>query len=398
MPRDRDVGDIALIGPYPKPGQRHEGSSGVASYTANLAHALVANGARVTVVAAREDGAVDDHDDGPIRVLRAFDRGPRALTTAAVVAANVDPDVVHVQLELFLYGGPSALLGAAPALASLRRRGLGPVVTLHQVVDPDHVDRAYTRLHGVAAPAVAARAGVRALQTGIGRLATTIVHEPAFTALVPGAVTVPHGIEETPSLGVDAAASRRRLDLGDRLTVLCFGFVAPYKGIDVALQAADRLDGAIDLVVAGGEHPRLTSGYAAQLEAEWGHRARFTGWVPDADVHDWFAAADVAFFGYRRPFAASGALALALAHRRPVLLSTELARCVGAPAELAVALDPDAVAARLHTLAVDLDARLELAAWSAALAEGRGWTAVGARHLDVYSAAVAPTPSLLAAS
>jgi glycosyltransferase involved in cell wall biosynthesis len=394
---DPALDDIVLIGPYPTPGQRHEGSSGVASYTANLAHALVANGAHVTVVAAREEGAVDDHVDGPVLVRRAFDRGPRALPTAAVAAANLDPDVVHVQLELFLYGGPSALLGAAPALASLRRRGLGPVVTLHQVVDPDHVDRDYTRLHGVAAPPLAARAGVRALQTSIGRLATTIVHEPAFTGLVPGAVAVPHGVEEAAAVAVDPAAARRRLGLGDRLTVLCFGFVAPYKGIDVALEAADRLGGEIDVVVAGGEHPRLTTGYARQLEAEWGHRARFTGWVPDEDVHHWFAAADVAFFGYRRPFAASGALALALAHRRPVLLSTELARCVGAPDELAVPADPDAVAARLHTLAADPAAVAELAAWSAALAEGRGWTEVGARHLDVYATAGRRSP-LAAAS
>jgi glycosyltransferase involved in cell wall biosynthesis len=242
----------------------------------------------------------------------------------------------------------------------------------------------------VSAPPLAARAGVRALQSSIGRLATTIVHEPAFTRLVPGAIAVPHGIEEAAVADPDAA--RHRLGLGDRLTVLCFGFVAPYKGIDVALQAADRLDGAIDLVVAGGEHPRLVTGYARQLEAEWGHRARFTGWVADEDVHDWFAAADVALFGYRRPFAASGALALALAHRRPVLLSTELARCVGAPEELAVPADPDAVAARLRTLAADPAARDELAAWSAALAEGRGWTDVATRHLDVYAAAGRPTP------
>lgn len=399
MPHDR-AKTIALVGPYPKPGQRHEGSSGVASYTANLAHALVANGARVTVVAAREEGAVDDHADGPVLVRRAFDRGSRALPTAALAAAQLDPDVVHVQLELFLYGGPSALLGAAPALASLRRRGFGPVVTLHQVVDPDHVDRDYTRLHGVAAPALAARAGVRALQTSIGRLATTIVHEPAFTGLVPGAVAVPHGIEEVAAQAADPTAARHRFGLGDRLTVLCFGFVAPYKGIDVALAAADRLDGEVDVVVAGGEHPRLVGdgpSYADHLEAEWGHRARFTGWVPDSDVHDWFAAADVAFFGYRKPFAASGALALALAHRRPVLLSTELARCIGAPAELAVPLDADAVARRIHTLAVDADARVELAAWSAALAEGRGWTDVGARHLDVY-ASVAPSELTVAAS
>lgn len=383
--------EVVLIGPYPKPGQRHEGSSGVASYTANLAHALVANDATVTVVAPREAGIdLAEHHDGGVRVLRAFDRGGRALPTAATAAIALDPDVVHVQLELFLYGGPTALLGAAPALAQLRRHRLGPIVTLHQVVDPNHVDRDYTVLHGVTAPPAAARAGVRALQATVGHLARrTIVHEPAFAGFVPGAVAVPHGIESPTA--VDRAAARLRLGIGDRLCVLCFGFVAPYKGIDVALAAADRLGDDIEVVVAGGEHPRLAggigAGYAAGLERRHGHRSRFTGWVDDADVHAWFAAADVALFGYRKPFAASGALALALAHGTPVLLSTELASCIGAPAELAVAPEPTALAARLGELAADRRALDELGAWSAALAEGRRWTEVGARHLDVYAAA-----------
>ena len=32
--------DVALVSPYPTRGERHGGASGVASYTANLAHAL----------------------------------------------------------------------------------------------------------------------------------------------------------------------------------------------------------------------------------------------------------------------------------------------------------------------------------------------------------------------
>ena len=45
--------DVALIAPYPPAGERHGGHSGVASYTANLAHGLAAAGLDVEVVAPR---------------------------------------------------------------------------------------------------------------------------------------------------------------------------------------------------------------------------------------------------------------------------------------------------------------------------------------------------------
>ena len=101
-------------------------------------------------------------------------------------------------------------------------------------------------------------------------------------------------------------------------------------------------------------------GYADGLRALG--PATFTGPVPDADVRDWFAAADVALFPYPRPHATSGPLALALGAGTPVLLSEALAACAGAPATLAVPADPVALGGRLATLAADEAARDALAA------------------------------------
>ena len=125
--------------------------------------------------------------------------------------------------------------------------------------------------------------------------------------------------------------------------MLCFGFLVPYKGLEAALGAARLAGDDVELVIAGGEHPRLKAtgdGYADRLRATAPPNARFTGFVPDADVARWFAAADVALLPYPQPFASSGPLALALAHGTPVLLSQALARTTGAPEELAVADRP----------------------------------------------------------
>lgn len=377
--------DVTLVAPYPPAGQRHGGHSGVASYTANLAHALGAHGLDVDVVAPALDGDPVTFDDGGVHVVRAFPLGPRALPTALRAAADRDAAVVHLQWELFLYGGPASLLGLGPAMAANHRRGEALVTTMHQVVDPSTVDRRYTGLHRVAAPAIAARAGIAGVQSIVHRCSdATVVHEEPFRRIVPGATVIPHGIEEPAP--IDRRAARRALGLDDRFLALCFGFLAPYKGIDVVLAAAHLVGQNIQVVVAGGEHPRLEGreSYGDELRRRAGDTVRFTGWVPDGDVANWFAAADVALFPYPRPFAASGVLALALAHRTPVLLSPALGRCAGAPNVLTVPLDARELAGRLRALAADPCVRHRLAHWTSVLAEGRRWPAVAARHAELY--------------
>ncbi len=380
--------DVALIAPYPPRGELHGGHSGVASYTANLARNLAAAGVNVTVVAGEIDGgepAVSSSDG--IEVRRAFRFGPTALPAAVRAARALRPGVVHLQWELFLYGGPSALPGLLPALAAARHgAGSAPLVTtLHQVVDPAEIDRGYARLHRVAAPASLARAGLAGVQAALRRGSDAlVVHEERFREVVPEAAFIPHGVE----LGErgDPRAARAALGLDDRLVALCFGFIAPYKGLEVVLDAAEMLRGDVDVVVAGGEHPRLSGahGFAAELRRRYGSVARFTGRVPDEQVSLWFQAADVALFPYPRPFSSSGAVALALAHRTPMLLSPAMARCIGAPRDVTVELAPVRIAARLRRMADERGVVSELARWSDALGDGRDWPAVAHHHARLY--------------
>lgn len=382
--------DVCLVGPFPAPGTRHEGWTGVASYTANLAGALAAEGAEVTVVAPRERGMRDAHHEGPVTVRRMFGRGPRAVPDALRAARRTGAPIVHLQHETFLYGGPDHVPGLIGGLASLRRHPTRCVVTMHHVVDPATIDGDFARMHRVRAPVAAIRAGLGGVSTAIRRLAdAVIVHEPAFADTVPGATVVPHGIE------IDAVPASR--DVGaleavgldpERLTVLCFGFLAPYKGLEPVLEAGRLAADDVQMVVAGGEHPRLQAAggrsYGDDLRTAHGDHAHFTGFVSDAFVPALFAAADVAVFPYPRPMAASGALALALAHGTPALVSAELARTIQAPHALIAPRDPLLLAEHLRALHRDPDALTRLGAATRVLAEGRSWPAVARRHLAVY--------------
>jgi glycosyltransferase involved in cell wall biosynthesis len=348
---------------------------------------MAAQGAAVHVIAPAEPGEALTSRDGPVTVTRSFRVGPRALPTALAAAQATGARVVHLQHEMFLYGGPNALPGLICGLGRRRRRAgsSATVVTMHQVVDPMTVDADYTRMHRMSVPPSAARLGVRAVQQTIRSCADAVlVHEPSFEAIVPGSVTVPHGIEQIePS--ADRADIRSRLGLGDKLTVLCFGFLAPYKGLEVAGDAARLLDGRIDLVIAGGPHPRLEPkhGYARALQSAYADVARFTGYVADEDVHRWFVAADVAVLPYPTPHSSSGALALALAHETPLLLSQPMAATSGLPAELSFADTPD-LARRLDALTTRPEERSTMHEAVAHLREQRGWQAVAQRHLEVY--------------
>ena len=381
--------DVALISPFPALGERHGGWTGVASYSASLAGALADAGAQVSVLASREPGLPDVVRAGGVEVRRVWERGPSALPVAAAAARETGAPAVHLQHELFLYGGPAAVPGVVPALGRLRAARRGVVVTMHHVVDPAAIDGDFTATHRVRAPVPVARAGVRAVQGAVRALAgSVVVHEPAFARVVPGANVVPHGVEAVAERTSQAAA-RAALGVRDEvLCVLCFGFLAPYKGLEVALRAAALAGPGVELVVAGGEHPRLRAAgddYAAALRAGAPPNAGFTGFVPDADVARWFAAADVALLPYPRPFATSGPLAVAFAHRTPVLISEALAATMDAPAALRTPVEPEALAARLRALAADPAARVALAEAAAQLAAGREWPAVARRHLELYA-------------
>ena len=383
MSRD-SAPDVCLIAPYPRLGVIHGGASGVASYTANLAHALDDAGARVTVVAPREDGEQHDAYDGGVRVLRAFRPGARALPTAAAAARSTGAPVIHLQHELFLYGGPAAIPGL---LTALRNRGRHRhVVTMHQVVDPKDVDRDFVRLHRLAVPRQAARLAIDSVQRCIHSLSDrVIVHEPTFAKHFANAVAVPHGIE-APDL-IDRSTAKTHLGLDpDKLVALCFGFVAPYKGLETAIHATRLAGPDAQLVIAGGAHPRLEHkyGYATQLIRDHGDVVRFTGYVNHDDVSRWFRAADVVLLPYPAPHASSGALALALAHETPVLASTAMARTCGVPDTVAFATAAN-LAGQLRDLVSRTDALQELHNEIKGLREQRTWPSVARRHLDVYA-------------
>ncbi len=158
-----------------------------------------------------------------------------------------------------------------------------------------------------------------------------------FNLIVPGmkATAIPHGLY--PKKAIEKKLAQSRLNLDSRhLFVLCFGYLSHYKGSDLIVKAFKKplLVGKkkVRLILAGGEN---------QTQGQKHHYRHFyknlykaidnnpniihTGFVPDTRIKSFYSAADLVVFPYRTFMSASGPLSLAIAYRKPFIVSEPLA-------------------------------------------------------------------------
>jgi glycosyltransferase involved in cell wall biosynthesis len=139
-----------------------------------------------------------------------------------------------------------------------------------------------------------------------------VVHipHPSYQGVYPASVT---RAEARAALGLDASDT----------AVLAFGQMRPYKGLDVLVEAVRHLpvDVRPVLLLAG----RTSVADRATIDEMLGNdllAVREHEHVADADVQQWFRAADVAVFPYRRVLN-SGSLHLAASFGVPAVLPDE---------------------------------------------------------------------------
>jgi glycosyltransferase involved in cell wall biosynthesis len=198
------------------------------------------------------------------------------------------------------------------------------------------------------------------------------------------------GRETLAALGVDARviphpvfpSDPERRD--DGRTVLAFGVIRSYKGLDDAIEAVRRVGDARLLVAGDPIEPIEPYRNAAQsLDVDWR-----LGYLPQAEVDRAFGEATVAVFPYKPELDQSGALLRALGAGVPVV-----AYDVGGVAEpvraynagiVVPAGDVEALADAVRTLLSDSDA-LERARVGARRArESLTWDASARAHIDLY--------------
>jgi glycosyltransferase involved in cell wall biosynthesis len=312
-------------------------------------------------------------------------------------------DVVHFQWLAVQH--IDGYLLPARRLGDGRRRPL--VLTAHDVLPreprPGQLSaqkRLYDRFDAIVVHSEHGRARL-VDELGIDGERVHVIPHGVFTHLVPGISGGPRaasdGIGAEVGTSEEGDAPRARgggavfespLVETKRPTVLMFGLMRPYKGIDVLLDAWRGADGeppieGAELLIAG--MPRMDiSPLRALAPANVSFDPRF---VTDEELPAYFQRADLVVLPYLQADQ-SGVLFTALAFGKPLLLSDvggfpEMAS-TGA-AKIVKAGDARALGRALRELLADRAALTEMCVRARAAANGRySWKAIAAAHVELY--------------
>jgi glycosyltransferase involved in cell wall biosynthesis len=185
------------------------------------------------------------------------------------------------------------------------------------------------------------------------------------------------------------AELRARFELGAEPLLLTVAAALRHKNIFRLIEAFARLEGSARLVVvghAGLDQPRLQ----AQAEALGvGDRVHFTGWVDDADLEGFYAAA--AAFVYPSLMEGFGMPVLEAMYRGVAVACSNLSampEVAGDAAELFDPYDVGAIEAAIARLLHDPGRRAELVARGRERWRGFSWERSAEETLEVYERAL----------
>ena len=376
---------IALVGNHPPR------RCGIAAYTRDVAAALRGAGHAVHVTAMVDPGASYDHGRAvDVTVAQAL-RADHARAGRAIAAWR--PDVVLVEHEFGIFGGPSGLW-----LADLLDAARAPaVVTLHTVLER------MTDEQAAAMEAIEVRAAALVVMAERGR-AILLAREPALASRL---AVVPHGAPDRPL--ADAAATRARLGWGERPTALTFGLLSPGKGIEHVVDALPAILERVPearYVVLGATHPHLVAREGEAYRDALCARAERLGvshalrmvprYLDDEALCDALQAADVYVTPYlNEAQITSGTLAYAFACGLPIVSTPYWhAREILPQRQIVPFADPAALARAVGGLLADPQRRHAIAAATWERGRGTIWSVHAARLAAVLRVAIAPAGAL----
>lgn len=322
-----------MVSPYKAAGEPElafPGDSALNWYTRRLSTALSDRGLPVTVLTAQRPGGMRMFRDQSVDVRPVLD--PRPLLFSLSLLREIfrqRQSTVHVQHELYAY--PSLLDALIlPILLGITRFAFRKCVvcTVHGVFAPKDIDSTLATSNRIAAPLPLVRAAWWWITAGLCRASTFVqVHERGQVATLVSAFACPAGKIVVIPIGVDKK-ERAAQDRAEK-TILFFGSISARKGIAEFITALPDVLRRLPqnrIVIAGDVPARLRGALdLSRLCADAGvdmTRVALRGFIPDADIDELFASADVLILPYTMAIAASGPLSLGLGHGVPILTSS----------------------------------------------------------------------------
>jgi glycosyltransferase involved in cell wall biosynthesis len=353
---------------------------GIATFTADLADAIAREVPQTecSVVAVNEPGSRRAY---PPRVRLEIEQAEvDSYRRAAHVLNDVSIDVVSIQHEFGIFGGPAG----AHLIELMQALDVPIVSTLHTVLarpDTDH----------------------RAVLQEVARLSERVVVMSEHGAeLLSRAYGVPRAKIDRIPHGIRALAvlpgSKQRLALSGRSVLLTFGLLSPNKGIELVIEALPAIVARhpnLTYVVLGATHPQIRQREGERYRDALMSRAReldveantmfVNRFVNEHDLDEYMHSADVYITPYRNEEqVTSGTLAHAVGAGKAIV-STPYAHACELLAEgrgvLAPWSDPPSIARLVAGLLDDAEKRSPLGERAREHGRTMVWPVVARAHL-----------------
>ncbi len=335
--------NLLVIGSYPPFGTIHDKAIvGGASYTKNTLLSIIKKATKkditpkITVLAEELDDNTS-YVDEDITVKRVWEKNNLlACWQLFKSIKNSSAKDVLLTFEFSMFGSLLYLLPLPFLLIGIKILGKRLHVVLHQVITDASSMSGHLNIAEKGLKASVYSVLFQLFYTLITTISTSvIVFEEVLKKRLgnkDNIVVIPHGVEKN-TLSITQAEARKKLDLPlNKKIVLCFGFLAWYKGTDwiTSLFATEKNLSDTFLIIAGGPNSNhmtkpFYKKYIADIENSYNNKNTIiTGFIDEKDLPLYFIACDLALFPYRSLMASSGPLSFAFTFHTPFLLSEPL--------------------------------------------------------------------------
>ena len=321
---------LVVISSYPEKGFTHGRKTvGVASYTKNTLLGIKDLNKNLKIVVLSEIfDQPENYSEKGITIKRVWKRG-RVFDVFKIFNQAQREKTKHIFLtfEAYMFGGLIKAILLIPTLVIFKLTRKKVYLALHQVIqDFESIEK--NKLKSLT---------MNLFKTIFFQLLVIlsfkiIVFEKRFKQILGNQkkiVVIPHAVEE--ERVIDRKRARKKLGLiENEFYVLYFGFLSPYKGVDLLTKLWKRIKGG-KLILAGGGNPNHMgnpnySGFVHKTIKEAREAGIIApGFIPEEQRPLYFSAADLFILPYQMFMSSSGPLSMAFGFKKPVLLSRQSA-------------------------------------------------------------------------
>lgn len=336
---------IGVVSPFPTKEGNAVTFSALAGYTETLLRSMgLENSSKFLILAQRNTDKkeyVENVEGFSVSYVWRYN-SPIFFIDILVEILRLKLKIVHVQHEVFVFGKKQYIYPYLYILLQILLKifGVKIITTIHGVVPSNSIDKDFSKSNKVVAPLKLIKFGLKLMYKSTCKFSNyIIVHNEKLKKLLISnygvekskIFVIPHPLYKYESSGLCPDVFKNIPKNGK--TVLFFGFLAPYKGLDVLIKAAvskEMMDKNNIFFLIAGSTPKRYAGdepYNSWLSGLksmslrnknilWHH-----DYVSDDNVGEYFKRSDLVVIPYSEAMSASGPLSIAVYQGKCVLVS-----------------------------------------------------------------------------